>query len=380
MKVLIHALGADMGGAVRHLRGFLPELARQAPDDTFTVLVRDTAILPSWPKNIVPMRHQVSDSFAEIRRLFTDVVAVPRMAREGGYSAVVSLTNYGPWRCKVPHVNFQRNSLFYCPYFMNTLRGNWRPEIRMRRWTLVKTMKGADLIVTPTKAMAEMIRASVPSISGKSFRTLPHGFAAGNYSEPLSSTLAGSFDRPGARVLYPTHLASHKGMDILIKVVFLLKQRGERISFFITGDAEEWPAGMRRIRSQIEVLGLEKDIVFVGRIPQAQIGSAYQQTDLMFYPSLCEAFGFSMIEAMGHNLPIVAADTMVNRELCESAAVYYPPLNAEKGALAVLEALQDEKRQELRAAGKARMSSVDWSWSNYARRFMSLVNEAAERN
>jgi len=40
---------------------------------------------------------------------------------------------------------------------------------------------------------------------------------------------------------------------------------------------------------------------------------------------LCESFGFPLVEAMGARLPIVAADTPVNQEVCGKAAIYFPP-------------------------------------------------------
>lgn len=38
MKILIHALGATMGGAMRHLSGFLPELGRQDQSNEYVVM------------------------------------------------------------------------------------------------------------------------------------------------------------------------------------------------------------------------------------------------------------------------------------------------------------------------------------------------------
>jgi len=125
---------------------------------------------------------------------------------------------------------------------------------------------------------------------------------------------------------------------------------------------------------QIAELDIADRVVFMGRVPQKQIGALYEACDLMVYPSLCESFGFSMIEAMGHALPIVAAGTAINKELCAGGALYYEPLSAKEAADRIEEALLPSVRAQLIAGGKARVESFDWSWDRYAREFVSLVD------
>jgi glycosyltransferase involved in cell wall biosynthesis len=81
-----------------------------------------------------------------------------------------------------------------------------------------------------------------------------------------------------------------------------------------------------------------------------------------------------MVEAMGHGLPIVAADTPVNREMCQGAALYYPPLDPTTGARAVMDALQGDAMVHLKAAGEARMTAFDWGWGRYAREFLDILD------
>ena len=41
-KIFIHALGAEIGGAIRHLTNFLPELSRQDQVNQYFVLLRES--------------------------------------------------------------------------------------------------------------------------------------------------------------------------------------------------------------------------------------------------------------------------------------------------------------------------------------------------
>ncbi|OQY09283.1 MAG: hypothetical protein B6I30_10065, partial [Desulfobacteraceae bacterium 4572_187] len=96
MKILIHALGATMGGAMRHLTNFLPELGRQDSEREYTVLVRES--FPTIPvsKNISIER--LSNGFVSswMKRLAGDLFEIPRKLSKEKFDAIVSLTNFGP--------------------------------------------------------------------------------------------------------------------------------------------------------------------------------------------------------------------------------------------------------------------------------------------
>jgi glycosyltransferase involved in cell wall biosynthesis len=104
------------------------------------------------------------------------------------------------------------------------------------------------------------------------------------------------------------------------------------------------------------------------------MGNLYRSCDLMVNPSLCESFGFSTIEALGHELPVVAADLPINREICGDAALYYPPLDAQKAADRIVDMLEKHDRAAFKQAARNRLQQFDWSWRRYAREFVSLID------
>jgi len=144
---------------------------------------------------------------------------------------------------------------------------------------------------------------------------------------------------------------------------------------FTTIDKSDWPEGFIKLKSQIVQLGIEENIVLTGRIPQDEMKVFYENCDLMVYPSLCESFGFSMVEAMGYGLPIVAADTEVNKEICGDAAIYYSAFNPEDAADKILTAFNDSIRSKLKEGAKIRMLSLDWSWQRYTKEFLEIVSK-----
>jgi glycosyltransferase involved in cell wall biosynthesis len=373
--VLIHALGTSMGGAMRHLTNFLPRLGRWDMSRTYVVLVRASFPALDVAENIRLERVPDKACSSWGQRIASDVLALPCRLKREKFSAAVSLTNFGPIWAPVPHILFQRNSTYFCPYYLESISGRLRLEIATRRWLAVASMLRADLIVTPSQAMREMIQEVCPKTQSRNFVTLYHGFDHHSFEKALDPSYRTLIDRaPGARLFYPTHPAPHKGFDILFRALAELKQRGVAATLFTTIQHEDEPELIMEYERQVAELDIADRVVFMGRVPQKQIGALYEACDLMVYPSLCESFGFSMIEAMGHALPIVAAGTAINKELCAGGALYYEPLSVKEAADRIEEALLPNVRAHLIAGGKARVESFDWSWDRYAREFVSLVD------
>jgi glycosyltransferase involved in cell wall biosynthesis len=377
LKFLIHALGADMGGAMRHLMNFLPALAKYDTKNGYDVLVREGT--PDIPVSANVRLVRRGGPSGSARRLLFDNFLLGRLVKKEKYDALVSLTNFGPVRSEVPHIFFQRNSLYYCPYFLEAVRGRAKWETLLRRRLAVATMRNATVVVTPSRAMAEMIKTSCPMLK-KQFITLYHGFSRVSLSGHLEERFEKRLKLGAVKLFYPSHAAPHKGFSVLFDMVARLKARGLSFVLLATICREDWPKGFAAYEAQVRKLAIEENVVFLGRVPQEQMGTLYQVCDLMVNPSLCESFGFSMVEAMGHGLPIVAADTAVNREICQDGALYYPPLDPDSGARTIMDSLKADTVPRLKAAGQARMASFDWSWERYAREFTDIIQDVAGRH
>jgi len=374
-KILIHALGAEMGGAMRHLNNFLPELVKQDQRNHYVVLAKNSFPEIHLANKILIERLSGRKSSGWLDRIYLDNIVIPRRIKKEHFDLLVTLTNFGPIKAPCPHILFQRNSIYFCRYYLERIKGKLKAEVLLRQKFAVEAMKRADLIVTPSNAMTNIIKETCPNVRNRSFKTLYHGFEKNTlHMEPLHSKYAKLLSDKRIKLLSPTHIAAHKGFEELFEIFAYLKKRRSDFVLYITASHVDWPEGIRKYLSKIEQLGLQDHIVFTGRIPQGQIGHLYNHCDLMIYPSLCESFGFSMIEALGHGLPIVAADTEVNHEICGDGALYYSPTNYVNGADKIDKALDPELRKRLADTGRMRFESFDWTWHRYVRNFIEIIN------
>jgi glycosyltransferase involved in cell wall biosynthesis len=108
----------------------------------------------------------------------------------------------------------------------------------------------------------------------------------------------------------------------------------------------------------------------LGRLSQAEMIDFYPRVDLVVFPSLCESFGFPILEAMACGRPVVAAGTAVNREVGGAGASYYAAEDALDGANAIRAALQDPGAA---ARAQRHFASFDWGWARYVRDFGSVL-------
>lgn len=375
MRVLINAVSAKMGGAATHLPHFLRGIGRLRADDSFIAYVGQRWSIPGLPDNV--RLENVPAPTGAVQSLRWHLREVPAAVRATRPDVLVSLLNFGPLRAVVPHVLFQRNPLYFCPYHLRTLRGVSAVRRRLERRLVGRIMAGADRIITPSAAMREMIRSFHPGLEATRFRVVHHGFGAAEFQTggPLPDAVARTIgEASGVKLLYATHAASHKGIDILLDAVRRLHERRTPFTLWLTIDRADWPSGVARYRTFVAEHGLRGRVAILGRIPHDAIHRVYEAADLFVFPSLCESFGFPMVEAMGSGLPIIAADTPVNREICGSAADYYPALDGAALADRLTRLAQDPARREaLRAA--SRMRAASFSWDRHVREVWDVLAE-----
>ena len=379
MRILIHALAArEYDGAARHLRGFLPALAQAGSDASYTIYVDESFCLMSEYPNVEIRRVK---SRGSLWRLWWDQVVLPQEAKRERADIIWALLCFGALRPWLPQIMWQRGPTYYCDHHLAMLSTTARMNTALRR-QLLRTIMGASArIITPTAAMRDMIRTKHPDIPAERFTIIPHAFdpISLNGVLPQDVRVCLQESEPQAvKLLYVGHLFPYKGLFILLDALSQAVQQSQcPVRLFLTIAREDWPEGYDRFVRRVMELGLSEHVVILGKVAVNAIGALYRACDVLVYPSLCESFGFPLMEAMCLGLPIVAADTPVNRELAGDAARYYQATDVSEAAGALCQIIEDASlRQALSQASRAQFESVAISWDEYARRCLEISQEA----
>ncbi len=119
-------------------------------------------------------------------------------------------------------------------------------------------------------------------------------------------------------VLYVGRVAREKGLDDVFGAMRLLRALPDAPScrLLVVGDGPYLEPCRQR----------EGDhVVFAGRRTGVELSQLFASADLFVFPSTTDTFGNVTLEAMASGLPVIAAESGVNRELvAEGAGSWYP--------------------------------------------------------
>ena len=378
MRVLIHAVSAhDMGGAARHLWGFLPALGRAGQDHEYLLYVNERLPLEPLPLNFHLRRLPVQSAK---QRLWWDQVTLPRLAVNEHADVVLAILSFGSARPACPQIAFLRNPI-HCRYYTMGLSAKGRLDVALRRHFLYLTLRASRLIVAPSAAIRDVVRKAHPNLPIERFRVLPHAFDREQFAnssdlpKDVAAVLPEERTDDAVRLLYVGHILPYKGFGTMLEAIRLMDEKGLKFKLYLTIARENWPVGFDHWMADVSRQRLNDRVVVLGRVSGSAVANLYRRCDILWFPSLCETFGWPIIEAMSFGLPIVAVDMPLNREMAGEAALYYPPLQAEAAADAVSRLVRDPaERLRPKEIGRSKANN-HISWDEYVRTVLNCCLE-----
>lgn len=258
----------------------------------------------------------------------------------------VVFTVFAPmkWRPRVPHVaGFALSHLVMqeSPFFqrMNFIqRFRWQVQLSLWRYIFNKT----DYFYTENQLISERLQKMFPR---------KKIFTVTNYYNQI-------FDLPklqkyhqlpyfnGWQILNVGSSSPHKNLKISIEIARILKttywnviQQSDRPNFRFLFTVKEMELGY--IPDD-----LREHFFFIDKVDIAEIPSLYEQTDILFQPTLLECFTAVYPEAMRMKRPIVTTDLEFAHSLCGSAALFYSATDPVSAAEKIVQLISNAKLQK----------------------------------
>jgi glycosyltransferase involved in cell wall biosynthesis len=123
------------------------------------------------------------------------------------------------------------------------------------------------------------------------------------------------------------------------------------------------------LRQVAQQLGVEQDVVFVGRVPDDQLPAYYRKAAVLAMPSLEETFGLPVLEAMAFGCPVITSNLSSMPEIAGDAALLVDPFQVDSIAGALQRVLLDtDLRRQMIESGRIRAQNF-----TYARFFQQLL-------
>ena len=175
-----------------------------------------------------------------------------------------------------------------------------------------------------------------------------------------SKTNLDSFD-----ILYTGGHEYRKNIERLIDALEILQSKHQLVRLLITGGNEiAWQKSLLGRTDQV------KEVVhFLGKLTISELSRAYANADVVIYPSLCEGFGRSCLEAMATGTPIACSDLPALREVSSDYAEFFNPYSsidiAEKVAIA-----KSRGRKQPQIDSRFTQTAVNAKFSNHLNRIV----------
>ena len=137
-------------------------------------------------------------------------------------------------------------------------------------------------------------------------------------------------------LLYVGTLEPRKNLVRLIQAYYKVKNEGQDCNLVITG-AKGWL--YESILSLTEELGLNKDIIFTGWVPETELPILMSGAVVLVYPSLYEGFGLPILQAMACGTPVITSNISSMPEVVGDAGILINPYNSDEIADAIRQVL-----------------------------------------
>ena len=287
------------------------------------------------------------------------------------------------WRLKPDLVHFTSFNLpiFYPGRFVATIHDLTLVRFKNVRGGLLKrliyefkywVMRGILRVVT---ARAERIIAPCEFTKDDILRhyrippthvTVTYESVGKVYDKPTPLKLPEKF------IMYLGNTYPYKNIGRLIEAFAATKARHQDTKLVLAGNT---PYFTDQLKLQAKKLGVERDVMFLGRISDGEAATTYHQAQLFVFPSLYEGFGLMGLEAMTLGTPVLAARASCLPEIYGDAAAYCDPMNVHDIAKQIDFLLDHpERREELRAAGRRQVKT--YSWKKMAQETLAVYGDA----
>lgn len=222
----------------------------------------------------------------------------------------------------------------------------------------------ADAIICVTQAALHTLRLP-PAFRGVVEQIYP-GIELADIPPPKVKT--------AATILFAGRPQWCKGFGSLLVAFHILRDRWKV-------DAELEAIGVEAgdFRALVQQLGLAGHVHFLSRLANQDVRAHMRQAALFCAPSLLsptwtEQFGFAMVEAMAHGLPVVAFDSGAIREICGESGLYASAGNPAALADALRMLLLNPAEAERRGSALLRRCQREFNGRLQGAKMLALID------
>ncbi|NJR47787.1 MAG: glycosyltransferase family 4 protein [Hyellaceae cyanobacterium CSU_1_1] len=265
---------------------------------------------------------------------------------------------------------------------------------RLDRKAIASRLAHADLVIGCSDYITNKIKTRFPEYAGIC-KTINNGVDANHFvPDPQYRPQQ---PKTAPKLLFVGRISPEKGLHDLIDAFIKITEEYPQAILTIAGphlvivrellcDIQPEPEVqalkdfysidyLEHIKSKIPA-HLTSQVIFTGSLRQPELLPYYQQADIVINPSLSEAFGMSLVEAMATETPVIATKIGGMPEIVDDqvTGLLVEPANPQELADAAVQLISNpERARKMGTAGRKKVKQ-HYTWAKIAE---SLVNTYA---
>lgn len=181
-------------------------------------------------------------------------------------------------------------------------------------------------------------------------------------------------------ILYVGHFGLRKGITYLIEAMREILREEPEAFLLCVGGTPEWlgtDVYWQILKEKIEQAGIKKNARLMGQIPHQKLPIYYSMAEVFAFPSLYEAMGKVVVEAMACETPVVASRVGGIMEIVENGrnGFLVKPKDVKNLGEAILTVLQDKNLANKFAKEGRRTVESKFTW----KKTVEQISRAYER-
>jgi glycosyltransferase involved in cell wall biosynthesis len=186
-------------------------------------------------------------------------------------------------------------------------------------------------------------------------------------------------------ILYVSPALHYKHQSEVVRAVKTLRaQTGMDLRLRLIGGGD--PSALAELRQTIETECMTENVCQLDFVDHADLIAEYRTADLFVFASECEAFGISLLEAMGASLPIACSDRSGLTDLLRDAGTYFDPEDVQSIIDAIRVLLNDSSLRKCIGESANRIAR-EYTWNrctgetvNFLRSVVARPNDVGENS
>ena len=312
-NVLVNATSLSSGGALTILNQYTSDLfVNSEKEKSYYIFVPDTCVVKEFKDNIHYIKNSENTFYRS--RNYWNYIGMRKwcVANKVDPFEVFSMQNYYPFGFNDEKV-FKRLYLHQpIPFFDY----RWNPFKKREKalwfykniyyFLIKRSVKQSDQVIVQTEWFKNQVVNKFNIARGNIVVEKPV-LSQINPNEYNPIDLKGKLKLfyPASNVVYKNHEILYRAMNIVVNEYGFK----DVVLYLTLGDTDSVALDF------IKKYGLRENIILTGKLDYEQVMSYYKTVDALVFPSKIETFGLPLIESQYFNLPIIASDLDLYREV-----------------------------------------------------------------